>query len=105
MEAGGLGLHAQRVLLRVRAKAAPLLGRLIENDGPVFLAGNNVQAVSAGRQLLSVHEHVIGYSELGRFVCARAPHMAVWCDGKILASAGRSVNCSFTLSGGTPCVR
>src|SRR5260370_26852459 len=99
MEAGGLGLHAQRVLLRVRAKAAPLLGRLIENDRPVFLAGNNVQAVGAGRQLLAVHEHVIGYSELARFVFSPAPHMAVWRDGKILPSARRSANCSFTLSG------
>src|ERR1043165_8243753 len=50
----GLDLHAQRILLRVVAVAAPLIRLLVEDERPLFFAGDGVQAVGAGGELLAV---------------------------------------------------
>ena len=68
-----LCLDAQRVLGGIVAKAPPLVGLAVEDNGPFVLIGNGVQTVAAGRKFLAIDPNVVSDNELRCFVGARAP--------------------------------
>src|SRR5215472_15750604 len=88
---------AQSFFFFVIAEAAPGSGILREDNRPLILVGNRMEAVSAGRQRLAFDRHITGKRDGGIFVRAGAPDFAVRNDfAPNLAPADRRpviVNC------------
>src|SRR4051812_39148655 len=75
-----------------------MIGSLVEGDRKFIFAGNDVNAVSAGRELLAIDEHIVRNRDFGCFVRATAPHVTVWFERKVFASTRSAVNGSLALS-------
>ena len=82
-----LRFNAQRVLRWIVVETAPLVRGAIEDDGPLVFTRDRVQAVTSGRQLLSVDQNVVSHDELRRLVGAGAPHVTKRNDGAHLSVA------------------
>ena len=83
-----LHAHAQRVFLFIVAKTSPGRRILREDNRPLLLVRNRVQAVRARRQRLSFHRHIVRKSNGGVLIRSGAPHLPIRnCFAPNLAAA------------------
>ena len=77
---GGLRLHvdAQRVFRFFVREASPRAVDLREDNRPLILVRDHVQAIGSFGQRLSLHRHRIAEFDRGVFICARAPDFSEW---------------------------
>ena len=78
--AAGLTVTPEGVFFFVVAEAAPGSRVFGEDDGPLILVGNHVQAVSARGERLAFDGGVIGEGDGGVFVGTGAPDFSVGHD-------------------------
>src|SRR5690606_14095025 len=69
--------HAQNVVLLFIAKRAPLPGKVLKDNGPLFFSGNSEQLILARRQEFTLHPDVFVDRESGCRVSACPPYLTI----------------------------